>query len=121
MTVCLCAIKIALRTGVMENKIIAAGKTTCEAAVREKKASLPVTGMGYASCAQSVESMIGTQPEVSLATVNFASQKLHEFYDLNKVTLPDIQRNVLLIKLHRTPLRQQYTTRAGSRSIHVHQ
>ncbi|PRY13791.1 Cu2+-exporting ATPase [Pontibacter ummariensis] len=78
----------------MESKTIAPGKTSRQAAGKEQKASLPVTGMSCASCALSVESMVGTQPGVSQATVNFASQTLQVSYDPNQVTLSDIQRNV---------------------------
>ncbi|WP_299761547.1 heavy metal translocating P-type ATPase [uncultured Pontibacter sp.] len=50
--------------------------------------------MSCASCALSVESMVGTQPGVSQAAVNFASQTLQVSYDPDKVTLSDIQRHV---------------------------
>ncbi|GAA4429753.1 hypothetical protein GCM10023188_15580 [Pontibacter saemangeumensis] len=78
----------------MENNIVTPNKTTRQPAVKEQKASLPVTGMSCASCALSVESMVGTQPGVSKAAVNFASQTLQVSYDPDKVALSDIQRNV---------------------------
>ncbi|MFD1186141.1 heavy metal translocating P-type ATPase [Pontibacter rugosus] len=78
----------------MENEILTPDKVTSPPAGKEQKASLPVTGMSCASCALSVESMVGTQPGVSQAAVNFASQTLQVSYDPDKVTLSDIQRNV---------------------------
>ncbi|TXK33232.1 copper-translocating P-type ATPase [Pontibacter qinzhouensis] len=78
----------------MESNIVTPDKTIIQPAVKEQKASLPVTGMSCASCALSVESMVGAQPGVSQAAVNFASQTLQVSYDPDKVTLTDIQRNV---------------------------
>ncbi|TPE41574.1 copper-translocating P-type ATPase [Pontibacter mangrovi] len=50
--------------------------------------------MSCASCALSVESMVGAQPGVSQAAVNFASQTLQVSYSPDKITLAEIQRNV---------------------------
>nr|WP_116541842.1 heavy metal translocating P-type ATPase [Pontibacter virosus] len=50
--------------------------------------------MSCASCALSVESMVGAQPGVSQAAVNFASQTLQVSYDPDQIALTDIQKNV---------------------------
>lgn len=69
-------------------------KSASQHAVKLQKASLPVTGMSCASCALSVESMVGAQPGVSQAAVNFASQTLQVSYDPDQIALTDIQKNV---------------------------
>ncbi|EJF07901.1 cation-translocating P-type ATPase, partial [Pontibacter sp. BAB1700] len=78
----------------MENKVLISDKSASQHAVKLQKASLPVTGMSCASCALSVESMVGAQPGVSQAAVNFASQTLQVSYDPDQIALTDIQKNV---------------------------
>nr|WP_108213610.1 heavy metal translocating P-type ATPase [Pontibacter mucosus] len=50
--------------------------------------------MSCASCALSVESMLSSQPGVSQAAVNFASQTLQVTYDPDQIALTNIQKNV---------------------------
>ena len=78
----------------MENKVLTPDKAVGQPTAQEQRVSLPVTGMSCASCALSVESMVGAQPGVSQAAVNFASQTLQVSYNPDKITLAEIQRNV---------------------------
>ncbi|PTX13083.1 Cu2+-exporting ATPase [Pontibacter mucosus] len=78
----------------MGKNLHAPEKSTSKTASKLHKASLPVTGMSCASCALSVESMLSSQPGVSQAAVNFASQTLQVTYDPDQIALTNIQKNV---------------------------
>ncbi|HTN20714.1 MAG TPA: heavy metal translocating P-type ATPase [Pelobium sp.] len=59
--------------------------------------SFPVLGMTCASCATSVESMIGSQPGVEKAEVNYASQSVRVLFHPNQVQPPAFQKAVQAI------------------------
>lgn len=59
--------------------------------------SFPVLGMTCASCATSVESMIGSQPGVEKAEVNYASQSVKVLFHPNQVQPPAFQKAVQAI------------------------
>ena len=52
---------------------------------------IPIEGMHCAMCAKSVERVVGTLPGVSVASVNFATEKLAITWDAEQTGLPDIQ------------------------------
>jgi len=52
----------------------------------------PVTDMTCAACAVSVESILGAQPGVSSASVNFAAQTVQLDYDPSKITPADLKK-----------------------------
>jgi len=54
--------------------------------------SLPVLGMTCAACASSVESMIGSQIGVDVATVNYATQSVKVSYDPKQIQPSDFQK-----------------------------
>ena len=54
--------------------------------------SFPVLGMTCASCASSVESMVGAQEGVDHAEVNYATQSVKVTYDKDKVQPADLQK-----------------------------
>jgi Cu2+-exporting ATPase len=56
--------------------------------------SMPVLGMTCAGCAVSVESMIGAQPGVDKAAVNYATQSVQVSYHPDVVQLVDLQKAV---------------------------
>jgi Cu2+-exporting ATPase len=56
--------------------------------------SMPVLGMTCAGCAVSVESMIGAQPGVDKAAVNYATQSVQVSYHPDVVKLVDLQKAV---------------------------
>ncbi|RAU81802.1 heavy metal translocating P-type ATPase [Pontibacter arcticus] len=78
----------------MENIQLRSTKKTAAKASSEIKASVPVTGMSCASCAGSVESMVGAQEGVHSAAVNFASQTLQVAYNPKQISISEIQKSV---------------------------
>jgi Cu2+-exporting ATPase len=56
--------------------------------------TFPVTGMTCAACASSVESMIGAQPGVEKAEVNYATQSVKVAFHPNVVQPEKLQRSV---------------------------
>ena len=58
------------------------------------KKQYPVTGMTCAACAGSVESILGSQPGVVKAGVNFATQTVQVEY-IPSITAPDNMKQVL--------------------------
>ena len=59
--------------------------------------SLPVLGMSCAACANSVESIIGTQEGVEKVEVNYATQTVKVTYHSNNVKLVTLQKAVQAI------------------------
>ncbi|ALL07381.1 copper transporter [Pedobacter sp. PACM 27299] len=54
--------------------------------------TFPVLGMTCASCASSVESMVGAQEGVAHAEVNYATQSVKVTYDQHKIQPADLQK-----------------------------
>ena len=54
--------------------------------------TFPVLGMTCASCASSVESMVGVQEGVAHAEVNYATQSVKVTYDQHKIQPADLQK-----------------------------
>lgn len=78
----------------MKNKTLIPDKTEQQPLQQAKKVSLPVTGMSCASCAVSVETMVGSQAGVLQASVNYANQTLRLSFDPEQIALTDIQKTV---------------------------
>lgn len=59
-----------------------------------EKKTFPVTGMSCASCASSVESMLGAQEGVIQAGVNYASQAAWVEYEIDKVKPDELKKAI---------------------------
>jgi Cu2+-exporting ATPase len=56
--------------------------------------TFPVTGMTCAACANSMESMVGSQPGVEKAEVNYATQSVKVIFNAGQVQPPAFQKAV---------------------------
>jgi P-type Cu2+ transporter len=63
-------------------------------ATQTETLTFPITGMTCAACANSVESMVGSQPGVEKAEVNYATQSVKVTFNVNQVQPVSFQKAV---------------------------